>query len=141
MEEKEMVVKDEKSLMEEMKVRNFCSISCETTEEKKTLYNALEECDVLLNDCVGQTIDIKDVYCEEKEVIDEETGEVKTKFRTIIFAQNGQTYATGSYGIFNSIRKIMSIFGAPTYSEGEVVVEVAKRPIGNGKSSLILKLV
>ena len=33
--------------------------------------------------------------------VDEETGELKTKFRTILFDKSGQTYATGSYGIFN----------------------------------------
>lgn len=120
--------------------RTYCSKIAENEEEKKELFNALETCDALLNDCVGQEINIKDVYCEEREVADEETGELKKKYRTILFDVNGQTYATGSYGIFNIMRKLMAIYGAPTWENG-LKVKVAKRPIGNGKSTLTLTLV
>ena len=59
----------------------YCSKQTKSTEEKKELFNALENCDALLNDCVGQEINIKDVYCEEKEVIDDESGETTTADR------------------------------------------------------------
>lgn len=120
--------------------RTYCSKIAKTEEDKKELFNALETCDALLNDCVGQEIAIKDVYCEEREVVDDETGEMKKKYRTILFDVNGQTYATGSYGIFNIMRKLMAIYGMPTWNDG-LKVKVAKRPIGNGKSSLTLTLV
>lgn len=132
--------KNELSLFTGVKAQTFCSKVVEKEEEKKELFNALETCDALLNDCVGQEITIKDIYCEEKEVIDEETGELKKKYRTILFDINGQTYATGSYGIFNVIKKLISIYGLPTWQDG-IKVKVAKRPIGNGKSSLTLTLV
>ena len=119
--------------------KTYCSKQVKKEEEKKELFNALETCDALLNDCVGQEINIKDVYCEERDVVDEE-GVVKKKYRTILFDVNGQTYATGSYGIFNIMRKLMTIYGAPTWEEG-IKVKVAKRPIGNGKSTLTLTLV
>ena len=118
----------------------YCSKITKTTEEKKELFNALESCDALLNDCVGQEITIKDVYCEEKTVIDEETGEQKVKYRTILFDITGQTYATGSYGIFNVMKRIFNIYGLPTWEDG-IKVKVAKRPIKDGKSSLTLILV
>ena len=132
--------KNELTLFTGVKAQTFCSKQAEKEEEKKELFNALETCDALLNDCVGQEIVIKDIYCEEKEVIDDKTGELKKKYRTIIFDMNGQTYATGSYGIFNVIKKLISIYGLPTWEEG-IKVKVAKRPIGNGKSSLTLTLV
>ena len=119
--------------------RTYCSKMVEKEEDKKELFNALETCDALLNDCVGQEIDIKDVYCEEREIVTED-GEVKKKYRTILFDMNGQTYATGSYGIFNIIKKLFVIYGTPTWENG-VKVKVAKRPIGNGKSTLTLTLV
>ena len=78
------------------------------------------------------------MYVEEKQVIDDETGEIKTKYRTILFDESGQTYATGSYGIFNVLKKIISIYGLPTTWEKPLKVKVAKRPIGNGKQSLTL---
>ena len=120
--------------------RTYCSKVVQKEEDKKELFNALETCDALLNDCVGQEINIKDVYCEEREVADEETGELKKKYRTILFDVSGQTYATGSYGIFNIMKKLFAIYGMPTWENG-VKVKVAKRPIGNGKSTLTLTLV
>lgn len=119
----------------------YCSKKAKTEEEKKNLFNALEQCDVLLNDCVGQEIAIKDIYVEEKQLADEETGELKTKFRTILFGEDGQTYATGSYGIYNVLKKIIQIYGLPETWEKAVKVKVAKRPLGNGKQSLTLQLV
>lgn len=119
--------------------RTYCSKITNSEEDKKELFNALETCDALLNDCVGQEIDIKDVYCEEHEIPDE-NGELHKKYRTILFDMNGQTYATGSYGVFNIMRKLMAIYGMPTWEKG-LKVKVTKRPIGNGKSTLTLTLV
>ena len=136
-----MEEKNEITLFTGVQNKVYCSKKAETEEEKKELFNALESCDALLNDCVGQEIEIKDIYVEEKEVVDDETGELKTKFRTIIFDKSGQTYATGSYGIFNVMKKIIQIYGLPeTWSE-PIKVKVAKRPIGNGKQSLTLTLI
>ena len=131
-------VKGELTLFSGVKQNVYCSKVAETEKEKKELFNALESCDALLNDCEGQEIEIQDVYVEEKQIVDEETGELKTKFRTILFDKSGQTYATGSYGIFNVLKKIVSIYGLPNTWEKPLKVKVAKRPIGNGKKSLTL---
>ena len=133
--------KNELTLFSGITQNVYCSKTAESEKEKKELFNALESCDVLLNDIVGTTIEIKDVYVEEKEVADSETGEIKTKYRTILFDVDGKTYATGSYGIYNALKKIVGIYGLPTTWEKPLKVKVAKRPIGNGKSSLTLTLV
>lgn len=133
--------KNEITLFTGVKNKIYCSVIVETEESKKQLFNKLETCDVLLNDCVGQEIEIKDIYVEEREIIDEETGELKPKYRTILFDANGQTYATGSYGIFNIIKKIVSIYGLPTSWENPIKVKVSKKPVGKGKQSLTLTLI
>lgn len=133
--------KNEVTLFTGVQNKVYCSKKAENEKEKKELFNALESCDALLNDCVGQEIEIQDIYVEEKEVVDDETGELRTKFRTIIFDKSGQTYATGSYGIFNVMKKIIQIYGLPETWEKPIKVKVAKRPIGNGKQSLTLTLV
>ena len=84
--------KNEMTLFTGVKNNMYCSIVTDTEESKKQLFNALETCDALLNDCVGQEIEIKDIYVEERQVIDEESGEVKNKYRTILFDASGQTY-------------------------------------------------
>lgn len=118
----------------------FSSKVAKTEEDKKALFNALESCDCLLNDCVGKEITIKDVYCEKTESIDEETGEARPKYRTILFDVDGKTYATGSYGIYNVMKKIIGIYGLPTWEDG-LKVKVIKQKVNNGKSKLSLTLV
>lgn len=131
----------ELTLFSGVKQNIYCSKKAETDEEKKELFNALESCDALLNDCVGQEIEIGDIYVEEKQVVDETSGELKTKYRTILFDKSGQTYATGSYGIYNVLKKIVRIYGLPEDWEKPLKVKVAKRPIGNGKQRLTLTLI
>ena len=122
----------------------YSSVKATTVEERKAVYNALEKCDVLLNDIVGTEINVKDFYIEERQKNEEneETGEVKnvTKYRTILFDTEGKTYATGSYGVYNALRRICLVYGEPTWNDG-VLVRVEKKPIGNGKSQLTLVLV
>lgn len=132
--------RNELTLFSGIKQNIYCSKEANTEKEKKELFNALESCDALLNDCVGQEIKIKDIYVEEKEIHDDESGENKVKYRTILFDESGQTYATGSYGIYNIIKKIVGIYGLPNTWEKPLKVKVAKRPLGNGKSSLTLTL-
>jgi hypothetical protein len=136
-----VAVKDtnEVNLFSGMAAKTYCSKNVVSDQDKKELFNALEQCDVVLNDIVGQEIVLKDVYCEEKQVMDDVSGELKTKYRTILFDIEGKTYATGSYGIFNVVKKLSSIYGLPTWEDG-IKVKVAKRPMGNGKSTLTLNL-
>ena len=134
-----LMIKNNENFITEEQKKVFSSKNLKTIEDKKELFNALEQCDLLINDCVNETIDIKDIYCEEYDTTDEKTGEVKPKYRTIIFDKNGKTYATGSYGIYNSIKKIIMIYGLPTYEE-EVKVKITKKKTKNGNSSLSLIL-
>lgn len=127
------------------------TLNLETKENKVKLYNALQQCDVRINDIKGQVIEIKDVYIEEKEIYEyDENGEVKvvdgkevqkTKFRTIIFGVDGKTYVSSAYGVVNSMRTIISIFGLPT-EENIIKVKVGTRPTQKpGQESLILTVI
>ena len=67
----------------------FTSFSLNTPEARIDLFNATENADILLNDIVGQTIVINDIYVEKNPVkeVNEETGEVTfdgVKYRTIL---------------------------------------------------------
>ncbi|MCX4254709.1 MAG: hypothetical protein OSJ63_05545 [Bacilli bacterium] len=111
-----------------------------TIEEKKQLFNALEKCDFIINECVGKEITVSNVYIEAKEIVDEETGEAKTKFKTILFDKEGKTYVAGAYGIYNAVVRILSIYGKPEEWTEEVKVKFIKKKIDNTKSSLTLEL-
>ena len=123
----------------------FTSVNLNSEEARIDLFNATENADVLLNDVVGQVITIKDIYIEKNPIkeVDDETGEVTfngVKYRTILFDEDGKTYATASYGIYNVIRKMLDLLGIDVIKSG-LKVEVVKVPTSDGKSKLSLKLV
>lgn len=123
----------------------YTTVDLNTEESRIELFNATESADVLLNDIVGQTITINNIYVEKNPIkeVDDETGEVTfngVKYRTILFDTDGQTYATGSYGVYNSVRKMIDLLGINIINKG-IKVEVIKVPTKDGKQKLSLKLV
>lgn len=121
--------------------KSYCSVKAETRAEKIKLFNALKECDFKLNDVVGTTIAVKDVFFQEYEKEDKESGEVRLGHRTILFAEDGKTYVTSSNYLYNTLRQILSVFGTPNTWSEPLKVEVAKQTLKDSKSSLTLKLV
>lgn len=131
----------------------FCTMNLEEKENMVALYNSLQECDVKLSDIKGSTIEVADVFVEKKEVAerDEKTGELlhdpetdevitKTRFRTILFGTDGKTYVSAAYGVYNSLRQIIPIFGNPS-KENPFKLKVGIRKLRSGKESLILTVV
>lgn len=123
----------------------YTTVDLNTEEARVDLFNATESADVLLNDIVGQTITVNNIYVEKNPIkeVDDETGEVTfngVKYRTILFDTDGQTYATGSYGVYNSVRKMIDLLGINIINKG-IKVEVIKVPTKDGKNKLSLKLV
>ena len=133
----EITVKQENLIDNE---KTFCSINLQNMEEKKNLFNKLQRADALLNDCVGTGIKLKHVYISKYNKLNEETGEVEDKVRIILFDENGMTYATGSFGIYNILIEIMSIFGTPNNWSEPLTVKVVKVPIKNNKQILSLEI-
>lgn len=118
----------------------FATIDVTSKENKAKLFNATENADVLANDCVGETFTLVDAYIERIPSIDEETGEQKIKYRTILFGDDGKTYASGAYGIYNSVAKILSIYGVETLHGEGLEVEIAKETSKGNKTRLFLKV-
>ena len=150
--ERGLITKDD-SIFNSANKKMFCTMNLEDKENMVALYNSLQECDVKIADIKGSEIEIVDVFVEKKEVAqrdektdevlhDEETGEVltKTRFRTILFGSDGKTYVSAAYGVYNSLRQILPIFGNPS-KENPITVKVGTRKLRSGKESLVLTVV
>ena len=110
---------------------SYCSIKPTTTEEKKALYNMMNSSDERLADCINQVIKVKDLYIESVEVKNEE-GITSIAPRIILMDTEGRTYASVSVGIYNSLRKLIQVFGEPTWPDG-IAVKVVQHTKGNRK--------
>ena len=149
--ERALITQDESIFKSENK-EMFCTMNLEEKENTIKLYNSLQECDVKINDIKGSEIEIIDVFVEKKEVPEreEKTGNVvtdsegniitKTKFRTILFGSDGKTYVSAAYGVYNSLRQILPIFGNPS-KKNPITVKVGTKKLRSGKESLILTVV
>lgn len=122
-------------------VSSWCSVKPETMEEKKALYNALESCDVVLNDIVGKTIKLKDIFIQEYPRTDKETGEpISNGHRVILFDDEGKSYVTASNYFFVNLVKFINAFGEPNTWKEPIPIEITKRPTKNGNQCLSFKL-
>lgn len=149
MENNLIITKEENNLINGNKI-TFHTLDLNNKEDKIKLYNSLQQCDILLNDIKNQTIEINDLYIEKKlvdvidnngnPVINEETGEVRQKdhYRIILYGTDGKTYVSSSYGVFNSITQIVSIFGRPS-KDNVLKLKVSEKSVRNSNfKSLVL---
>lgn len=110
----------------------FCSMTAATAEDKAKLFNAMNNPDARLADCINMTIKAKDLYVEVVDCTNQETGEVTRAPRIVIIDENGKGYQAVSVGIFSALKKIIQVYGAPTWAT-PVKMQVKQITKGNRK--------
>ena len=116
------------------KVTMFTSMSAQTADEKKALFNAMNNPQKRVADMIGKEIIIKDVFVESVDMVNEETGEITIAPRIVLVDTKGVSYQCVSTGIFSALKKMFQIFGMPTWENG-IKTEVAQ--IQKGKRNIL----
>ena len=116
---------DVSELMGGESLQAVCSIDAVDPETKAIVFNAANNPDHKVKDFVNKTIKVKDVYAEIIEIASEETGEI-TKVPRIVLID-----ADVSVGMYSAIRKLVAIYGAPTW-EPPLTVTVKQKSVGKG---------
>lgn len=111
----------------------YCSMTANTDEEKALLFNATNNPDFRLGDCINQTISVKDVFVEAVTCVNRETGEGNTCPRIVLIDVDGKGYACVSLGIFSAIKKIFGIFGEPSSWKSPIAMTVKQVSKGDRK--------
>lgn len=100
----------------------FCSLNPTTDEERTKLFNAMNNPEKRLGDEINMTIIAKDLYCEVVRVnnVDQKTGEVTQSVlpRIVIIDDKGIGHQCVSIGIYSAMKKLISLFGPPTWEKG-----------------------
>lgn len=105
----------------------FCSIKEDSLEAKKLVYNASNNPTHKIDDYINKEIALKDVFVEIIELANENTGDLEQAPRIVLIDDKGESYQCVSTGIFGSLKKLMAIFGEPTWEEPiHVVVKQVK---------------
>lgn len=117
----------------------YFSLNAEDEESKKILFRAMQAADKAVGDCINQTIDLKDVYISKTDIVDKETGEVGQGYYIVLISADGTSYGCVSKGIYNSLKHLMAVYGAPTWNVPLKVV-IKQRTIKDGHKLTYLDL-
>lgn len=142
MENSELIKKETELNIVSNASKTYSSFKPKNTEERKMLFNALEKCDVKLNDIVGQNVKVKDVIINEYPRKDKETGEdMSMGHRTILIDTEEKSYVTASNYFFVAFAKLLNTFGEPDTWEEPMEIKIVKKTVKNGNQALGFELV
>lgn len=112
----------------------YSSMNPQTEEEKKTFFNAMNNSDKRLADMINLEVNIRDIYVEIVNCINEKTGESSTCPRVVLIDTDGVSYQCVSFGIYSALKKMINVYGEPTWPEG---IKIKVRNISKKDKSLL----
>ncbi|MBO5810613.1 MAG: hypothetical protein J6R32_07265 [Bacteroidales bacterium] len=95
----------------------FTSVVAETDEDRARLFNAMNNPDERISNMINMTINAKDLYIEVVQCTNTETGVVTPCPRIVIIDDQGKSYQAVSIGIYSALKKVIQVFGAPTWEK------------------------
>lgn len=117
-----------------------------TIDDAKMIFNLQNECDEKLNDCVGESLRVKDVLIKiiEREMdepeLDPETGEVirdkEYSKICILIDDAGKSYVTASKMFTNRMIQLVDMMGIPRIKEG-IDIKITKISVKNSSNKAL----
>lgn len=87
------------------------NLDMDLIENKKALFNMVNNPNVRLSSMVGKIIPAKDYVIDDISIVNAETGEVQDVRRLVIRDTKGETYHTMARGLLESFSRILEVFG------------------------------
>lgn len=116
-------------------------------KDKKKLFNLESHVDVMLNDCVGEMVRVKEVLIRkyykplENPVVDDETGEVlkdtEVKASCVLIDDSGKSYATGSKTFIFNMLKLLGDYEGYTMLDEGIEIRIIKVPVPNSSNKAL----
>ena len=120
--------------------KGFCTMQAVDKKAKATLFNATGNPEKVTS-MIGKTIDLLHFYVEVIQVVSEQTGELCNVPRVVLIDKSGKGYQAVSIGMYNAIKRIVSMYGLPETWDEPLTVEVQQIETKNGRTfNLIVKV-
>lgn len=119
---------------------SYCSLIAESAEDKAKIYNAMNNPEKRIKDCINEVIDLTDVYVESV-VCTNEAGISTTCPRVVLIDKDGVGYQAVSKGIFGALKKLFAIFGEPKDWEAPISIKIKQMNRGTNKAILTFDIV
>lgn len=117
----------------------YSSFDPTTIEQKKLLFKAMNNPDKRLSDMINRTINIKDLFVENVTIVDQNSGELITAPRMVFIDDKGISYQCVSKGVFGATKKLIQLFGEPTWKT-PLKVSIKQKTVRSGFTILSLEL-
>lgn len=111
----------------------FCSMIPKNEDEEVILFNAMNNPEKRIGDCINMTINVKHVFCEVVTCVNRETDEAHMCPRIVLIDTEGVGYQAVSLGVFSALKKIFAIKGSPTTWKKPVKLQVVQITKGDRK--------
>lgn len=144
------VTKEETSIMDFSNMRGNSNVEVGTfsnIKDRKKLFNLQSHVDCMINDCIGESIRVKEVLIRkyikplDEPVIDEETGEVlkdkETKMSCVLVDDNGKSYATGSKTFIYNLMSYLGDFEGSKELDKGIDIKIVKVSVPNSPNKAL----
>ncbi len=106
------------------KITAWSSLKTDSPEEKAKFYNVMNNPEKRVSGMIGKTLNLKDVFIEVIELVDQTTGELSSCPRTVLIDDQGIGYQAVSVGVFSAIKKLFDVYGTPDKWTAPITLEV-----------------
>lgn len=123
------------SMVSQDNAKQYYSIQPTTKAQAVVVYNAVNNPDYRISDFINKTIEVEHVLIEMVELANEKTGEIESVPRTVLLDNKGKSYVAVSFGVYNSMKRVIQMFGEPAAWDGPIKIEV--KQIKKGENSIL----
>ncbi len=121
-------------------VKAYSSLQPKTEAEKVAFFNMVNAPTDRLKSAVNMTLEIKDIYAEQCEFVNQETGDVTPGVRIVFITTDGKSYQSASKGVFTSTQKLLAIMGEPSNWKKPVKIIPYEISKGANRNVLVFKM-
>lgn len=145
-----LAVSEETSILDFSNSRRNSDVDVTTfsnIKDKKKLFNLQSHVDTMINDCVGESIRVKEVLIRKFEkplkepVIDEETGEIlkdkEINYSCVLIDDNGKSYATGSKTFIINLMTYLGDFEGSKELDKGIDIKIVKVSVPNSPNKAL----
>lgn len=112
--------------------KGFCTMSADDRAGKAILYNAVAN-PSKLSDNINIPIRMKHFYVEIIQCANKESGEMVNVPRVVIIDETGKGFQAVSVGIYNAVKRIVSMYGNPAMWDEPLTVICQNVDLGGGQ--------
>lgn len=118
---------------------NYCSMVATTRDEKKIIFNAVDNPTARLSNFINKQLTFSNVSMVATEIMEKDedgnpTGVINKCVKTVLITPDGQGIISTSMGVARSLFAMFRIFGLPDEWDEPMTVEVKQVEIGKNRT-------